>query len=128
MIKLHLLTALIAVFFSLMASAQDNRPWSLQECMDYAYRNNLNIQRSEADISNNEALLKQSQLARLPNVNISLLNSWRWGRSIDPTTNLFINNRINSNGFTGSAGVVLYNGNQQVNSIRQNKKALESSY
>ena len=128
MIKLHLLTALIAVFFSLMASAQDNRPWSLQECMDYAYRNNLNIQRSETDISNNEVLLRQSQLSRLPNANISLLNSWRWGRSIDPTTNLFINNRINSNGFTGSAGVVLYNGNQQVNSIRQNKKALESSY
>jgi outer membrane protein len=126
--KLWFIAGFLPVFFCFEVSAQNSRVWSLQECVDYAYQNNLNIQRSEYNVENNEALLKQSQLARLPDANLSVFNSWRWGRSIDPTTNLFINDRINSNGFSGSAGLVLFNGFQQINAIRQNKKAVESSY
>lgn len=106
--------------------AQNAEKWSLKDCIDYAQKNNLNVQRAHLNVESSQIDLHQSQFNRLPTFNGSVFNSYRWGRSIDPTTNLFTTQRINSNGFTGTSQVILFNGFQQVNNVKANRARLES--
>ncbi len=122
-----LILALIFVI-STGTKAQQQKTWDLEQCINYAFNNNLNVKLTDLSKQDAESRLRQSKLSRIPSLNFNLFNSWRWGRSIDPTTNRFVNQRINSNGLNGSSSVVLYNGNRQVNAIRQGKKELEAGY
>ena len=107
--------------------AQEVKKWNLQDCVDYAFDNNLTVQRSSLSVQNSEALLRQARLGRIPSLNFNIFNSWRWGRSIDPTSNQFTTDRINSNGLSATSQVNLYNGMQQVNTIRQNNTEAQAS-
>ncbi len=124
--------ATIAILIILSAgfvNAQDARKWTLEECLNYAYENNLDVRRAELTMRNNEILLKQSRLSRLPSLNMNIYNSWRWGRSIDPTTNLFTTQRINSNGANATSQIILYNGSQQIRTTKRYKTdVLASNY
>lgn len=108
-------------------NAQDVKKWNLEECVNHALEKNLTVKRSELAYQNDEITLLQNRLSRLPNLNASLQNSWRWGRSIDPTTNRFTTQRINSNGASASSNMLLYNGSQLSRTIKQNQKDLEAS-
>ena len=107
--------------------AQEVKKWNLQDCVDYAYDNNLTVQRSELSAQNNEAVLRQARLGRIPSLNFNIYNSWRGGRSIDPTSNQFVNTSINSNGASISSQVTVFNGMQQVNTVKQGSKEAEAS-
>ena len=61
-----ILAILLASFLLNSATAQEVKQWTLEECISYANNNNLNVQRGELAMRNNEASLKQSQLSRLP--------------------------------------------------------------
>jgi outer membrane protein len=108
-------------------SAQEVKQWNLQDCVDYAFDNNLTVQRSSLSVQNSEALLRQSRLGRIPTLNGNIFNSWRGGRSIDPTSNQFVNTSINSNGASLTSQVTVFNGMQQVNTIKQGTKEAEAS-
>jgi len=119
--------ALALVFSHLAANAQQVEKWSLEECVNHALSNNLTVKRSELSMRNDEVTLLQNKLSRLPNLNAGLSNSWRWGRSIDPTTNLFTTQRVNSNGANASTQMLIYNGSQLSRTIKQNQSDLEAS-
>lgn len=128
---MKILKTLILAIFSfvyLSAQAQEVKQWDLEECVNYAYDNNLIVKRSELTVQDFEAQLKQGHLSRIPSLNMNIFNSWRWGRSIDPTTNLFTTDRINSNGASASSNFLIYNGSKLNRSINQGKKAVEASY
>jgi len=108
-------------------NAQEIEKWSLEECVNHAYENNLSVQRSELSMQNMEVALLQNKLSRLPNLNVNLSNSWRWGRSIDPTTNLFTSQRINSNGASASTQMLIYNGSRLSRTIKRSEKDVQAS-
>ena len=125
---IKILILAFVLFPLLSVNAQEVKKWSLEECVDYAFDNNLTVQRSELSVQNNEALLLQGKLSRIPSLNTNIFNSWRWGRSIDPTTNLFTTQRINSNGANASSSFLLYNGSRLNRSIKQGEKNVQSSF
>jgi outer membrane protein len=110
------------------AQAQQTEKWDLEKCINFAYDQNLNVQRSELSMQNNEALLLQSKLNKIPTLNMNIFNSWRWGRSIDPTTNLFTTQRINSNGANASTNFLVYSGSRINRTIKQGEKDVQASY
>jgi outer membrane protein len=118
----------LTLFICISTQAQDVKKWTLDECVNYAYDNNLTVQRSELAMQNDEIALRQNRLSRIPSLNMNIYNSWRWGRSIDPTTNLFTTNRINSNGANASANFLLYNGSRLSRTINQGEKDTQASY
>ncbi len=109
-------------------TAQKAKEWTLQQCVDYAFENNLMIERSEFSMENEEVTLKQNKLSRIPSLNANVYNSWRWGRSIDPTSNLFTTKRINSNGLGGSANFLLYNGSRITRSIKRSEQMVQAGF
>ncbi len=121
----------ILIFSSGFSFAQDdeNKTWTLEECINYALKNNLSIQRGELDVRDTEIQLTQSKADIYPNLSMGGGYSNRWGRSIDPTTNLFETQRIQSLGVQGNSGITVYGGFQLRNRIKQNRINMEvSSY
>ncbi len=104
-----------------IAFSQEIRLLSLEECIEIAVDNNLTVQRSELNLRNAEVGLMQAKAQRYPTLNANGNFGYNWGRGIDPTTNQFIDQRINFNGVSASTSVPIINGLQVHNSIRQSK-------
>ncbi|NJN26004.1 MAG: TolC family protein [Cyclobacteriaceae bacterium] len=125
---LKLLSLALLVSVHIAAQAQGDKKWSLAECVEYAYDNNLTVKRSELNMEGEEVTLTQNRLSRLPTLNANIYNSWRWGRSIDPTSNLFTTQRINSNGASATSQFLIYNGSRISRSINRSEMNVEASY
>ena len=115
-ITLLLVLALIALVPSF---AQTN--WTLERCIEYAQQNSLMAKQASYNIQNTELTQQLNQYSRLPNVSARASAGYQFGRTIDPTTNSFNNQRIGFNSYSVDAGVTLYSGNRINNSIKQSK-------
>jgi outer membrane protein len=116
---------MLATGFSLAAQ----QPWSLEDCIQYAMENNIQIKQSVLTTEYNENLLKQSKLGQIPNLEGSGRYTYSWGRALDQTTYQFTNNQqINSISMGLSSYANLFNGLRVRNTILQNKLDLMASY
>ena len=95
--------------------------WSLEDCINYAIENNIQIKQSELDIERNKVDLLQSKLNLLPTLNGNTSFSYNWGRVLDQTTYLYFNKETNQGNFGADAGIILFNGMQNINTIKQNQ-------
>ena len=119
--------SLVFLFFFLINISAQDRAWTYSECLDYALENNLSVKRGELDVEMDEINLKQSKADMYPTFNIGGGYGINWGRSIDPTTNLFISKRIQSMGIQSGSSIMVFGGLQKLNTIKQNKLDLEAS-
>lgn len=119
------------ILFIFLASnigfAQQVRTLSLQECIDIALENNLTIKRGNLSLEGAKIDKSQARFNQLPNLNLNANTGYNYGRSIDPTTNDFINQQISFSGFSGSSNVILFNGLRLANSVKQSQVNLESA-
>ena len=118
---MKILLTILSFFCVTLLFAQDTTVYNLQQCIDIAVENNLSVRRARLALENNKVNYNQSRASQLPNANVNWSFGYNWGRSIDPTTNQFISQRINSSGLNGSSSVVLFNGLQQYNTTIQSK-------
>lgn len=98
---------------------------TLQECVEIALENNLTLQRSRLNLSNSEAAMLEAQGQMIPSFSSSLSSGFRWGRSINPVTNLFETRRIGNVNVSASGNVPIYAGRQIINRIEQAKTDVE---
>lgn len=115
-----ILHTLLFLGISQFASAQSN-VWDLQQCVDYAQKNNINLKQSEIStrISKNNA--NQSKAAILPTINAGAQHTYNFGRTIDRYTNTFANTQVLSQNFYVSSNVVIWSGLAQYNNIKANQ-------
>jgi outer membrane protein len=124
-----ILVASCSVIFSNAQSRTSNtsRVWSLQECIDYAYRNNIEVRQREIGVLNREISLRQSRYNRLPDLGASANLTNNVGRSIDPFSNLVVDQDVTSHNYNASSSVNVFNGFSLINTINQNKSQLAKS-
>ena len=122
-----LLILILSAPISFQALTQEVKQWTLQECVDFAVDNNLTIKRDRLTVDQNEVNLSQWKAAIYPNLNVNGSTGLNWGRSIDPTSNDFITQRIGFTSAGATSSVTLFNGFFIRNSVRQSKVLLESS-
>jgi len=123
-------TALMLFLSITLVKAQDESPgeiWSLEECINYAWENNLTIRNAELNQLGTEINLTQSQWALAPNLNAGGSLGKSFGRTIDPVTNNFVSRDFLSGGVSANANVTLYQGGMMRNTIKRNKIDLEAS-
>lgn len=101
--------------------------WSLKQCVDYALANSLNVQRSFYTVENSEVDLRAAKLSRLPTLNGSASYGSSWGRGLDPVSNGFVTQQINSANLGGNTSLPLFNGLRIHNNIKQNQRAYAAS-
>ena len=66
------------ILFTGLYSARAQQAWSLEECIQYAMENNIQIKQSVLNTEYNENLLKQSKLGQIPNLNANANYSYSW--------------------------------------------------
>ena len=124
----QVLTAFLITGFTLQA--QDNtaqESWTLQECVDYAVKNNIQVKQTGLNVEIDEVNLTQSKADLLPNLNGYTGYSYNVGRSVNPFTNIIVDQPVSSQNASLSSSVTLFNGFQKMNTIKRNKLVLAAS-
>jgi outer membrane protein len=102
----YFLPAFLCLSFN-KVNAQDT--WDLRRCVDYALAHNITV--LQADVQARQAAL-QTKLAKgqtAPTLNFNTQMGFQFGRSIDPTTNLYTNQATFFQSYTLQAGMTLFN-------------------
>jgi len=118
------LIVLFCLLFSLKGVAQ---VWTLDSCIRYAYENNLSIQISEQNIALSEINETAAIGGLLPTLNAQGTHGYNWGQRIDQFTNQFASQRIRSNNLGVASSLNLFNGLQQLNTVKQANLNTEAS-
>lgn len=108
------------------ASGQEHK-WTLKDCIDYAVRNNITIQKSVLDKSTADLNYRQSRYNKLPSVSGSAGGSLSNGSTIDPVTSDFVDRQILSNNFGITGQLTLYQGNTLNLRIEKNEILVKQS-
>jgi outer membrane protein len=94
--------------FSISVSGIAQTKWTLQQCIDYAVQHNIQIKQSELNAKLSGLQLQQNKASVYPNLNADINNGYSLGRSIDPTSNSFINQGYFFNGFSANSNVLVF--------------------
>jgi outer membrane protein len=122
----------IALLFILVLGYSANaqvKNWTLQECVEYAMKNNISVKQSELDIKLAD-IDKSSAIGNfLPTINSQLSHSWSIGANTNPVTNVRENQTTQYTQVGLGSSVTLYSGLQNINRLRRAKLAqLASQY
>ena len=113
-------SAVLMVVFGLVTlSITAQKIWTLEECINYAFENNLNIKQSLLNVESANNDLLQSKVNLAPSLNASVSQNFGWGRSPDPQTNIYATQQTQNTFFNINSDVTLFNGLQQLNSMRK---------
>jgi len=117
----------IAVFITQILSAQVTEKWTLEKCIDYAFKNNFTLRQADlaTKVSGNQ--YTQSELNVLPSVNASASYNFNFGNSINPVTYTFTNGNSQTSQVGLQGNLTLFNGLQQINTIKKSKYDLLGS-
>src|SRR5258706_7930437 len=120
-VKLSLCFLLVAQLFTRLATAQTIEKWDLRKCVDYALKNNITIRQQDIQARLSALTYNQSKLALYPTANISNSTGYQFGRSINPTTNLFTNQEILFANHSLNLGADIFNWFSKKNTVAANK-------
>ncbi len=123
----HFFILLFAMVFMGTASkivAQDT--WSLQQCIDYAIENNIQIKQQALNTQYNDNQVRQAKANRLPNLNASFSNDYSFGRSLT-YRNTYKNENSASVSGALSTNITLFNGIVLTNTIKQRELDLQAT-
>lgn len=115
-----LLSIGLFVLITTASWAQEKKVYTLKECIEIALKNNLTVKRSELGLKGADINLDQARYTMLPTLNVSGSYGSNFGRSIDPTTNSFIDQKIDNSNLNANASLLLFNAFRVMNTIRQN--------
>jgi outer membrane protein len=103
------------------------RPLSLQECVQTAIENNLDVKQSDLSMERAGITMRQSKANLLPNISGEINHTLNQGRSIDLSTNSYVNQQQTSGSYSLSGNVTLFNGLRLLNTLKTSQYAYEAS-
>jgi len=114
------------VLLSASNSVSAQRVWSLQQCVDYALENNIQIKQQELGTDFQQNQVNQAKSDRFPNLNAGASNNYSFGRSLNNNNVYESVNSTQLNGYL-SSNVTLFNGFTLNKTIEQRELDLLAS-
>ena len=97
--------------------AQNDR-WNMDACMRYAIENSPKV-KQQIYTNNTYKAEQQSAIASfLPSIGTEIDAQYRFGRSVDPETNTYVNTSTFNNGYGAYLSLPLFKGGQLINQLR----------
>ncbi|HSD08485.1 TolC family protein [Flavobacterium sp.] len=119
---------IIALVFLIGLSAQaQTKAWTLEECVQYALKNNITIKQTELDTILTTIDKREALGNFLPSANLNANHSWNIGLNQDITTGLLRNQTTQMTGIGANVGVDIYRGLQNQNTMRRAKLSIVAS-
>jgi outer membrane protein len=124
--KIYRLPLLLLLIIPGILSGQ--KRWSLEDCIRYAWENNLRIKQQELAIEQSENNLAQAKLNFIPTLNASVSHSMNWGRSVNVQDLQIIENKLSqSTSASARAAIGLFEGFTKKNEIKSKAVQVEVS-
>ncbi len=125
-IKLIFFSCLLMMGVSVSAQETYSK-LNLKQSIEIALANNIPVKQNGLRVERAEVDKSQAKSNLLPFFNANFNYGWNTGRTIDPITNSYINQQLSSSGVGISGGILLFNGLQLQNFIKQTGHALDAS-
>ncbi|MCE5347019.1 MAG: TolC family protein [Bacteroidales bacterium] len=103
--------------------AQQDSIWTLEKCIDYALKQNIDVRQSELSNKKSGLYAGQAKAQRFPSVNASVNQNFNWSRSTAGYSGF---SGANGSGYSITSGVILYNASKLSNQIKQAQLEIES--
>lgn len=101
-----------------LSAQQIPSQWSLKSCIDYALKNNIQVQKSKISVSEAKTDLLTAKAARLPSLNGEVSQTFTNSR-IAGTNGTYSNSSILAGRYSVGASMTLWNGGQISQNIQQ---------
>jgi outer membrane protein len=118
-----LILIIILLGSGLETDAQQARLWTLEECIEHALNQNIQVRKVALTNDRLEVNADQARAQRLPSVSASVVQNYAWSKSSDPSQTGFIGD--NGSNYSLNSGITLYNGSKINNSIKQAELDIE---
>lgn len=120
------LIIIILLLISSILSAQTSQ-LDLDQCLDLALKNNVGLQRSELNTDASKINYNQSKTALLPSINADFNYGTNNGRSIDPYTNDYIDQKLDFSNVSATGSMQLFKGFELLNSLKRDRYNWQAS-
>jgi len=119
----------IAMIFYMNGRTQSitGRSLTLQECVQIAITNNLDVKQSDLAMDRAAVSWRQAKYNLLPNVSGEVDHTLNQGRSIDLSTNGYVSQQNTTASYAVSGSITLFNGLRLLNTLKANQFAYEAS-
>lgn len=111
---------------SLFAKAQEPEKWDLRKCVEYALEHNISVRQADVQARIVALTYEQSKLSQYPSIFLQNSSGYQFGRSIDPSTNEFTNERILFANHALNINLDLFNWFSKKNTIAANRLQAEA--
>ena len=101
--------------------------WSLDDCIDYAMKNNLQLKRKELLTKTSRQNYFQSKMEVLPSINAFAQHSFSSGKTVNLDDYSYVQQKFQDGNIGAQAIMNVFNGFQQTNIIKRNKYNLLTS-
>ncbi len=126
-IQTKLLIAGFLIFFSGFTGNAQNKTWTLEECINYAQAQNVQVKKADLSNDRNKLTSDQAQANRLPSVNASVRENFNWYKGFDSSTSTYgSSSGANSTNYSVNSSVALFNGQKLTTRIKQAELDLQS--
>jgi outer membrane protein len=99
---------------------------TLQQCINIAVRNNLDVKKSALQLEIAQVDRSQAKESLLPSINGQIDHGINNGRSINPYTNAYVNQSLKFANYNANADLTLFSGLQNLNRIKQTALAFKA--
>jgi outer membrane protein len=120
------------IFFGLITlsavnvQAQTDSVLSVQQCIDIAIKNNLQVKQSELQMETLHVGFQQAKENLLPTVNGQVSHGINSGRSLNPYTYSYVNQSLTYGNYSLNGNLTLFGGFTNVNAIKQTSLAYQA--
>jgi len=117
--KNYSLLAILLLFSSLLTAQQ--KEWTLEECVNYALDNNLQVKQTKLDVELSEIEKRDAIGNFIPSINANASNAWNTGLTQSVTTGILINQTTRNFSAGATAGLTLFDGLRNFNQLQRAK-------
>ncbi len=121
------ISGLLVILFMSFASFGQEKKWTLEECVDYAIKNNISIKQVSLDNQTSKISKSDAIGNFLPTVNGQASHSWNIGLNQNITTGLLENQTTQFTSAGLNVNVDIYKGLQNQNQLRKANLSIISS-
>jgi Outer membrane protein len=125
-LRVAVITIIIAVCNMCSHSTTAQQVWTLQQCIDYATDNSIDIQQQKLRCKAQEQQLNTTKLSALPDVNGSVSQQFSFGRATG-LDNIIVDRNQMMTGFGVSASMPIFTGLRMTNQVKADEFSLQAA-
>ena len=116
----------LIILSPVLAYSQADTVLTLQQCIDIAIKNNLEVKKSELLLETGKLNYNQAKEYLLPTINGQIDHGINQGRNINPFTNTYVDQQLTYGNYSLNGDLTLFSGLQNLNRIKQASLAFEA--